>query len=247
MTSRMGASYPGAGWLSRVPHSSHVATKLTAVTALIAADAEGYAAEHTTPFAGAFEQAARWTATNSGTPQMMAGLAEARLLEALIVIGGARRVLEIGTFTGVGALAMAAALPDGGRVITLEVDPDHAAIARRHFEASPYGDRIELILGDALESLAQLDGPFDLVWIDAWKADYPAYYDAVVEKLADRGVIAADNLFRDGAALSPDVADPGTVGIRAFASRVQADERVDNVLLTIGDGVMLAWRRPAGQ
>jgi caffeoyl-CoA O-methyltransferase len=232
-------------------------TKLTAVTALIAAEAEGYAAEHTTPFAGALEQAARWTAANTASPQMMAGLAEARLLEALIVIGGARRVLEIGTFTGIGTLAIAAALPEGGRVITLEIDPDHAQIARRHFEASPYGDRIELILGDALESLAQLDGLFDLVWIDAWKADYPAYYDAVIDKLAERGVIVADNLFRGGAALSSrgesaasppgDGADPGTVGIRAFASQVQADERTDNVLLTIGDGVMLAWRRPAGR
>jgi caffeoyl-CoA O-methyltransferase len=220
------------------------------VTRLIAAEAEGYATEHTTPFAGALQQAARWTAANTGAPQMMAGLAEARLLEALIVISGARRVLEIGAFTGVGALAMAAALPDGGRIITLEVDPDHAAIARRHFEASPYGDRIELVLGDALESLAQLDGPFDLVWIDAWKADYPAYYDAVIEKLADRGVIVADNLFRDGATLGPDTADTadsGTIGMREFASRVQADERTDNVLLTIGDGVMLAWRRPAAE
>lgn len=216
------------------------------MTGLIAADAEGYAAEHTTPLAGALKQAAEWTAANTEAPGMMAGLAESRLLEALIVIGGARRVLEIGTFTGVGALSMAAALPEDGRVITLEVDPDRAAVARRHFEASPYRDRIELIVGDALKTLAQLDGPFDLVWIDAWKADYPAYYDAVIEKLADRGVIAADNLFRGGDALSPDDADPGTMGIRAFANRVQADERTDNVLLTVGDGVMLAWRRPSG-
>jgi caffeoyl-CoA O-methyltransferase len=214
---------------------------------LIAADAEGYAAEYTTPFSGAIEHAARWTATHTEAPQMMAGVAEARLLQALIVVGGARRVLEIGAFTGVGALAMAAALPEGGRVITLEVDADRAAIARGHFAESPYRDRIELIVGDALESLARLDGPFDLVWIDAWKADYPAYYDAVVEKLADRGVIVADNLFRAGAALSPDRADPGTAGIREFARRVHTDERTDNVLLTIGDGVMLAWRRPAAQ
>jgi caffeoyl-CoA O-methyltransferase len=221
--------------------------KLAGVAELIAADAERYAGEHTTPFAGALEQAARWTATNTDSPGMMAGLAEARLLEALIAISGARRVLEIGTFTGVGALAMAAALPDGGRVTSLEVDPERAAIARRHFEASPHGDRIELILGDALQSLAQLEGPFDLVWIDAWKADYPAYYEAVVEKLAPRGVIVADNLFRAGATLSADTEDPGTVGIRRFADLVQADERTDNVLLTVGDGVMLAWRRPAGQ
>jgi len=218
-----------------------------AVTALIATAAERYAAEHTTPFAGAVAQAAQWTEANAEWPGMMAGLAEARLLEALIVIGGARRVLEVGAFTGVGALAMAAALPDGGRVTTLEVDPDHAAIARRHFDASPYSDRIELIVGDALETLARLEGPFDVVWIDAWKADYPAYYDAMLGKLAARGVIVADNLFRDGAAISAQRVDPGTVGIREFARRVQADERTDNVLLTIGDGVMLAWRRPAGQ
>lgn len=214
------------------------------MTDLIAAEAEDFAARHTTAFAGALAQAAQWTAMNTDSPQMMAGPAEARLLEALIVVGGARRVLEIGAFTGVGALAMAAALPEEGRVITLELDPERAAIARRHFEASPYGDRIELIVGDALESLKRLEGPFDLVWIDAWKADYPAYYDAVIDRLAERGVIVADNLFRDGAVLAADATDPGTVGMREFARRVQADDRTDNVLLTVGDGVMLAWRRP---
>jgi caffeoyl-CoA O-methyltransferase len=192
--------------------------------------AEAYAAAHTSPFTGGLAQAAGWTAEKTPHPSMMAGVPEARLLEALIVAGGARRVLEIGAFTGVGALAMAAALPEDGRVITLEVDPDTAAIARRHFDASPYADRIELIVGDARTTIARLDGPFDLVWIDAWKSDYPAYYDAVLPKLAPRGVIAADNLFRPES--------------REFADRVQADERVHNVLLTVGDGVMLAWRAP---
>jgi predicted O-methyltransferase YrrM len=136
------------------------------------------------------------------------------------------------------------ALPPGGRLTTLEVDEENAAAARRHIEASPYADRIELIVGDALETIAGLEGPFDLVWIDAWKSDYPAYYDAVLPKLTDRGVIAADNLFRGGTALDPSVQEESTLGIRAFAEHVQADDRVDNVLLTVGDGVMLAWRRP---
>ena len=178
---------------------------------------------------------------------MMSGLAEARLLEALIVAGGARRVLEIGTFTAVGTLSMAAAVPADGRVTTLEVDADIAAVARRHIDASPHGRRVELIVGDALETIAGLEGPFDLVYIDAWKADYPAYFDAVVPKLAERGVIVADNLFRDGAALDPTAQDEGTLGIREFASAVQRDVRMRNVLLTIGDGVMLAWRRPPGE
>lgn len=213
---------------------------------LVAAAAELYAEEHTTAFGASLDAAVAWTHENTSEPQMMSGLAEARLLETLIVVGGARRVLEIGTFTGVGALTMAAALPEGGLVTTLEVDVENAAIARRHIDASPVGHRVELIVGDALETIASLDGPFDLVWMDALKSEYPAYYDAVLPKLAERGVIVADNLFRAGAALDATVDDAGTVGIREFARRVQDDERVHNVLLTIGDGVMLAWRRPSG-
>lgn len=210
---------------------------------LVAPAAERYAEEHTSSFGALLDDAVAWTRENTSEPQMMSGLAEARLLEALIVVGGARSVLEIGTFTGVGALTMAAALPEGGRVTTLEVDAENAAIARRHIDASPFGHRVELIVGDALETIASLDGPFDLVWMDALKSEYPAYYDAVVPKLSQRGVIVADNLFRAGAALDATVNDAGTVGIREFARRVQGDERVHNVLLTIGDGVMLAWRR----
>jgi caffeoyl-CoA O-methyltransferase len=215
------------------------------VNDLVRSAAVTYAEEHTSPFDGQLADAAVWTQGNTVAPGMMSGLAEARLLEALIVVGGARDVLEIGTFTGVGALTMAAALPAEGRVTTLEVDQDIAAVARRHIDASPHGRRIELIVGDALETIAGLEGPFDLVYIDAWKADYPAYYDAVLPKLAERGVIVADNLFRGGAALEVTAEDDGTVGIREFARRVQDDERVHNVLLTIGDGVMLAWRHPA--
>ena len=212
---------------------------------LVASAAAGYAEGHTSPFDDALAAVVGWTQENAAAPEMMSGLAEARLLEALIVVSGACHVLEIGAFTGVGALTMAAALPAGGRVTTLEVDEDIAAVARRHFDASPNGNRIELIVGDALETIAGLEGPFDLVYIDAWKADYPAYYDAVLPKLGERGVIVADNLFRGGATLEGTAQDEGTVAIREFARRVQHDVRMHNVLLTIGDGVMLAWRRPA--
>lgn len=211
---------------------------------LIAPAAVGYAEAHTTPFAGQIAAAAEWTQGNTGAPQMMSGLAEARLLEALIVVGGARRVLEIGTFTGVGTLIMAAALPPDGRIATLEVNEETAAGAKRHIDASPHSDRIELIVGDALETIADLDGPFDLVYVDAWKSDYPAYYDAVLPKLSERGVIVADNLFRGGSALDESAQDESAVGIREFARRAQNDERVHNVLLSIGDGVMLVWPRP---
>lgn len=213
---------------------------------MVASAAARYAEENTSPFEDQIAAAAAWTQGNTRSPGMMSGLAEARLLEALIVVGGGRHVLEIGTFTGVGTLTIAAALPVDGRVTTLEVDEDIAAVARRHFDASPYGHRVELIVGDALETIAGLEGPFDLVYIDAWKANYPQYFDAVLPKLAERGVIVADNLFRGGAALDATDESESTVGIREFARQVQQEERVHNVLLTIGDGVMLAWHRPAG-
>ncbi len=213
---------------------------------LVSARAEAYAEAHTSPFSGAVEAAAGWTRDNASWPGMMSGLAEARLLEALIVAGGARSVLEVGTFTGVGTLVMASAVGPGGRVTTLERDEATAAVARRHISASPVGERVSLVVGDALETIGGLEGPFDLVYIDAWKADYPAYYDAVLPKLSERGVIVADNLFRSGEAFEARDEDPGNVGIREFAQRVQADDAVHNVLLTIGDGVMLVWRRPAG-
>jgi caffeoyl-CoA O-methyltransferase len=214
------------------------------MTELIAETAETYAKAHTAPFEGIFGGVAEWTNTHTDAPQMMSGAAEARLLQALIVVGGARRVLEIGTFTGFGTLAMAAALPQGGRVTTMEVDEETAQRARRHFEASPFAGRIEMIVGDALNTIEGLTGPFDLVYIDAWKADYPAYYDAVVTKLADRGVIVADNMFRAGRVFDRDLDDEHTAALREFARRVQEDDRVDNVLLTVGDGLMVAWHRP---
>jgi caffeoyl-CoA O-methyltransferase len=214
------------------------------VTDIISADAVSYAREHTTAVTGSLVEIASWTDQNTPIPLMMSGLAEVRLLEALIVAGGARRVLEVGTFTGFGAVAMAAALAPGGTVTTLEVDEELASAARQHIEASEHPERIELIVGSALETIGTLQGPYDLVYIDAHKPEYFAYYEAVLPILADRGVIVADNLFRAGRSFDPEADDRGTAGIRDFARRVHADDRVHNVLLTIGDGVMLIWRAP---
>jgi caffeoyl-CoA O-methyltransferase len=210
---------------------------------MVRREIEGYAIEHTTvPSPGVAALRAE-TEANMPIPEMAGGLVETRLLEALVVATRATRVLEIGTFTGVTALSIAERLPDGGVVITLEVDERHAAIARRHFDASPFRDRIELVVGNALEIVPTLAGPFDVVWIDAWKADYPAYFEAVLPKLAGHGVIVADNVLRSGEVLDPAAADEETRALVAFADRVQADDRVDNTLLTVADGLLLIWKR----
>ena len=200
--------------------------------------AERYATAHTTPHPPATATAASWTDANSGAPQMASALVESRLLAALVTVGAARRVLEVGTFTGVGALALAERIAHGGTVITIESDPVHAEAARRHIDASPVADRIELLVGDARELVGELDGPFDLVFLDAWKSDYIDYYEAVVPKLSDRGVLVADNVLARGQVLEGERGH----ALQAFNEHVQADPRVDNVLLTVGDGLMLAWR-----
>ena len=120
-----------------------------------------------------------------------------------------------------------------------------AAMSRRHIESSPEAARIELITGDAREIVPRLDGPFDLVFIDAWKADYRQYYEAVVPKLAERGLIVCDNVLWGGGVADPENADENTTAMRAFNDHVQEDPRVTNALLTVGDGLMLIWRNSA--
>lgn len=205
-------------------------------------DIERYALAHTTGPSEAVAAVRSETEAVMSTPQMAGGLGEVQLLEALAVVGGATRILEIGTFTGVTALTLAARLPEGGTLTTLELDEQAAAIARRHFAASPFGDRIELIVGDARETIESLAGPFDLIWIDAWKRDYLLYLEQLVPKLAERGILAADNVLRGGRVLQAAGDSEETAVMQEFADRVQADPRLHNVLLPVGDGVMLAWR-----
>jgi caffeoyl-CoA O-methyltransferase len=197
----------------------------------------GYAIEHTSSLDGNLEQVARATREQADSPGMMSGLVEARLLQTLLRLSKATRVLEVGTFTGLGTLAMAQALQPHGSVTTLEADLDNAAMARAHFESHPLGRRVRLLRGDALQLLTTLPGPFDLAYIDAWKSDYPAYFELVLPLLAPGGIMVFDNALHGGRALEED--DP----VGAFNDMIHADDRVENVLLTIGDGVLLVWPR----
>ena len=205
---------------------------------------EAYAAEHTTPedpLLAAVAAATRETEEQHG---MMVGLLEGRFLETLVWLSAARHVLEIGTFTGYSALSMAAALPADGRLVTCEVDPGRAAAARRHFDASPWGDRIEIRVGPALESLAALEGRFDLVFVDADKGNYANYYEAALPLLSERGLMVVDNVLWSGRVLDPDDRSDDTVAIRAFNDLVRDDPRVTCVMATVRDGVSLIRRTP---
>ena len=209
---------------------------------IVPPEIETYASAHTTPEHPVLAALAEETRATQEGHGMMVGLLEGRLLETLVWLSGASRILEIGCFTGYSALSMAAALPAGGSIITCEVDPERAATARRHFDASPWGDRIDVRVGPALDTIAGLDGPFDLVFIDADKINYLNYYEAVLPMLADHGLIVADNVLWSGQVIDPEDQSEGTVAIRAFNDRVVNDDRVRCVMATVRDGVLLIRR-----
>jgi caffeoyl-CoA O-methyltransferase len=210
---------------------------------IVHSEVEEYAEAHTTPPEPHLAALAEETRAILQAPQMLTGVVEGRFLELLVWASGARRVLELGTYSGYSALAMAAALPDGGEVLTCELSDEHADFAQRHIDATPYRDRIRILRGPALESVASLDGPFDLIFIDADKANYVNYYEAVLPKLAERGLIAADNTLWSGQVADPDDDSETTQAIRRFNDHVIADDRVVSVMLTVRDGVTLIRRR----
>ena len=199
---------------------------------------EAYAVEHTTVLLDLFERLEAETREKTTAPQMMVGRLEGGFLAALVALTGAKRILELGTFTGYSSISMATALPDDGRIITCDVDPDATSIARRYMDESGHGDKIEIKLGPALETIQTLEGPFDIVFIDADKPNYQAYYEAVLPLLADNGLIIADNVLWSGRVVEPD-GDESTQAIKAFNEHVAADDRVLSVMLTVRDGMTL--------
>jgi caffeoyl-CoA O-methyltransferase len=203
---------------------------------------ESYAFEHTTPQDAAMRELGREAQATLPSPQMLSGLVVGRLLEMLVWSLRPKLVLEIGTYAGYSALAMAAALPPEGRLVSCEISESHAEFARRHIAASPHGESVEVRVGPALDTVAALEGPFDLVFIDAEKTGYRDYYEAVLPKLAAHGVIAVDNTLQGGDVLA-GAGSESTRAIVEFNDLVARDERVNCVLLTVRDGVTLIRRR----
>ncbi len=178
---------------------------------------------------------------------MQIGADQARLLGWLVRLVGARRTLEIGTFTGASALAVAQALPADGRVVACDVSEEWTSIARRYWADAGVADKIELRLGPALDTLSRLrregGSPFDFAFIDADKEPIWSYFEAALELVRPGGLIAVDNTLWGGQVANPDANDPDTKAIDAFNRRVTDDPRVDSVQLTVGDGLTLALKR----
>jgi predicted O-methyltransferase YrrM len=202
---------------------------------------EAYAMEHSSPNAELFSRLAAETHEKTTAPQMMVGLLEGQFLGVLVRQLRAKRILELGTFTGYSSISMALALEPDGRIITCDVNEETTEIARRYAEEAGVLDRIEYRTAPGLESIAQLEGEFDLIFIDADKPNYLNYYEATLPKLARTGLMVLDNTLWSGRVADPDANDDNTRAIREINDRIVDDPRVNNVLLTVRDGMNLVW------
>jgi caffeoyl-CoA O-methyltransferase len=164
-----------------------------------------------------------------------------KFLQLLIKIIRAKNVLEIGTLTGYSSIWMARGLPDGGKLITLEISEEHAKEARKNFIKAGFENKIELMLGSAMDSLESIkDKKFDFAFIDADKTAYPVYFDKVINMMNKGGIITADNTLRDGKVVKAD-ADEGTKAVDLYNRKVASDPRVESLLVPISDGLTVCW------
>jgi len=171
---------------------------------------------------------------------------QGHFLTFLIRLIGARRVLEVGTYTGYSSLCMALAMPPDGRIVACDKSAEWTDVAKRFWNKAGLADRIELRLGsavDTLEDLIKERQEFDFVFIDANKEDYDAYYESSLKLVRPNGLIAIDNMLREGRVADPSVTQLSVSAVRDLNAKIAKDERGDRVLLTVGDGMMLVRRR----
>lgn len=204
---------------------------------LVREEIEHYCTDHSTLPSRHCEAIARYTYENVPDPQMLSGNLVGSFLGLMVTTARARRILEVGCYTGYSALAMAERLPEDGELITLDINPETTAIASRFWKESPHGKKIRPLVGDALTLIKSLSPSFDLVFIDAHKPDYARYAERILPLLGPTGVIIADNCLWSGRVADPAQTDAQTVGIRKFNDWVHANPRLESTLIPIRDGL----------
>lgn len=199
-----------------------------------------YLREHSSVPCGTLEWIEKQTNIHTNYPHMLSGSVQGELLKLLVEISGAKRVLEIGAFTGYSTCCLALGLPEGGMVDTLEINDELEDLMREGWERAGVSDRINLHLGNAVETLSALTGPYDLAFIDANKREYLQYYELVLPLMKKGGIILADDVLWDGKVYDmPDSTDSQTRELIKFNTFVAGDSRVEQVMLPLRDGISL--------
>jgi caffeoyl-CoA O-methyltransferase len=204
---------------------------------------EKYAEAHTDPPDPLLDELRAETFASVADPQMQVGRVEGTFLRMLVGLSRAKRALEIGMYTGYSGLMIAAALPEDGELVTCDVNPKVEEVARRYFARSAHGRKITIRMGPALDTIATLSPPFDFVFLDADKENYPRYYEAVLPLLASGGLLVADNVLWSGRVVDPARTEPDTSALRAFDTAALADPRFEATILPVGDGLLVAGYR----
>ena len=201
---------------------------------------EEYISTHSTPENDILASITRETHLHVLNPHMLSGHVQGRVLSMISHMLRPKRILELGTFTGYSALCLAEGLEEGGKLVTIEHNDELEEMIRRNFARSPLGERIELRIGDCILEIEKLEGPFDLVFIDADKREYCTYLEALYPLVPIGGFILADNTLWDGHIVDPAYdKDKQTLGLRAFNDHVAADERFEQVILPLRDGLTI--------
>ncbi|MCQ2262917.1 MAG: O-methyltransferase [Bacteroidales bacterium] len=205
---------------------------------------EEYCEEHSTPQSELLYRLTRETNLKVMNPRMLSGHLQGMLLTTLVRMMQAQNVLEIGTYTGYSALCLAEGLSENGQLHTIEVDEEREEMIRKYFAESPYGKHITLHIGDALQVIPTLTNRWDLVFIDADKEDYIAYYEAILPQVRKGGIILADNVLWSGKVLGEiKSGDKDTRALCQFNDYILHDERVTNFLMPFRDGIMFIEKR----
>jgi caffeoyl-CoA O-methyltransferase len=207
---------------------------------IVSSEIQEYAERHTSSESELLTELLEKTYSERSDKSMLSGFYQGRLLAMLSKMLHPRRILEIGTYMGYSALCLAEGLTDDGKIITLDIQPETNEVAKEFWAKTPLYSKIESYLGDALEIIPRLAETFDLVFIDADKPNYKHYYDLIFPKMRVGGIILADNVLWSGKVLDTETNnDESTVALSEFNKKIQADERVSNILFAVRDGLMV--------